>query len=253
MKAFWKKKKLPVVVAGPVLDPITGKELMPCAFCGTATNRKYCEDCRLTAAPWRVDPVNLERAYEVLGLKVSARISFTTAKNVRGRYYGMELVKDIRSIPDSEDEDEAMRSMMYHNIRIIHRLMPEDASRTIWHELTHALQYERDPEGYKENYKRECRKAIALTQSRFVSEFEAYLRIPQETEAKANEYYHDTHFPLTLANKRVTMQHKHEQAYVNGAENGHIWHGYKNKVSAKEWRAANIREIHRARSRMGPR
>jgi len=252
MKAFWKKKK-PVIVAGPVFDPITGKELKPCDHCGTATNKKYCENCRLTAAPWRVDPVNLERAYEVLGLEVSARIRFTKAQNIRGRYYGMELVKDIRSISESEDEDEAMLSMMYHNIRVIHRLMPEDASRVIWHELTHALQYERDPEGYRENYKRECRKAIALAQSHVVSEFEAYLRIPQETEAKANEHYHDSHFPLTLANKRVTIEHKHEQAYVNGAENGHIWHGYKNKVSAKEWRAANIREIHRARIRMNDR
>jgi hypothetical protein len=73
----------------------------------------------------------------------------------------------------------------FHNIMVKSYLTPEQASHTLWHELTHAMQVERSG-GTKESWSRECRAQSIYS----------YRIRPMEREANAMADSM-TNFPLT--------------------------------------------------------
>jgi hypothetical protein len=77
--------------------------------------------------PWSVNPNALEQAGRHLGLHHPVKINLV--KGTRGQYQGLG--------PDG------------HEIDVVSWLKPESASKQIWHEMTHALQHERDPHGFQ--------------------------------------------------------------------------------------------------------
>ena len=184
----------------------------------------HCHDCRDTSAPWRVDEDALERARILLGMVVPARVRRMKGKALRGRYRGIKLAPEAPRDPNviAATDDDALNALMYHNITVAVRLTPEAASRTIWHEMTHAAQYERDPDAYVEGYKREnaMAKAIAARTGTHLSR--VYQHISFETEAKANESLHYTRFPLAVANKRCELPHQAGHPFVVAAHRGHL-------------------------------
>lgn len=77
----------------------------------------------LAAGGFRVDQAALRDACDLLGLKLPVRIRFNSrvgSTNGNYRFAGT-----------------------YHNIMLKSYLTPEQASSTLWHELTHAMQAER--------------------------------------------------------------------------------------------------------------
>jgi hypothetical protein len=191
-----------------------------CIECGTATppRNKYCDDCRDTAAPWRVDPAAVSRALADLGVVAPVDIRRSSGRNTKGRYHGMSLLAD-----DNND------LVLCHRITVAARLHPADASRTIWHELTHASQFECDVAGYNAKYKQY-----------------AYTSNPYELEAKANERYHDTKFSLTLVNKRANMRPTNHPR-VAAVVDGNIVDG----VYADRYRQYNLNRIRDAEAALG--
>lgn len=200
-----------------------------CISCGSPAHgrRKYCDDCRDTRAPWRVDDDNLLAACDHLGLSVSVDIRRTATRKLLGRYHGIKIPDDAPRDPDvvAQMSDDEINALMRHRITISARLTPEAASRTLWHELTHASQYERDPEYYVQQYAKELREAKALAATGMPYN-KAYRMISFEIEAKANEELHYTLFPLTLANRRANMPPlKSPHARISHVVNGKIVDG----------------------------
>lgn len=180
-----------------------------CLSCGAAlaARRKYCDDCRDTAAPWRADPDAIEFARQHLGISVNVIVRRTATRKLLGRYHGIRLLSDAPRDPAVIDTltDDQLNSYMHHYITVGARQTPESASRTLWHEMTHAAQYERDPDEYVAEYARQLAEAKRLAASGAVSYVKAYRMISFEIEAKANEDLHYTLRPLTVANKRASM------------------------------------------------
>lgn len=159
-----------------------------CSSCGKATHKKHCDDCSDTGSPWRINEDALERACKILGIKHPVLVKRTASKKIAGRYYGMS-------------------SSGEHSIHLSARMSPAMASQTLWHELTHAKQFEEDPNYFK-NYTANINNA-------------GYSNSFYEQEAKANEDYHVTRFSLTLANKRVNMPLV-KNSIVSYANNGDV-------------------------------
>lgn len=197
-----------------------------CPSCGTAIagRVKYCDDCRDTAAPWRVNHDNIDIACDYLDIDVPVYIRRAATRELLGRYHGIKLrdnaPRDMEVV--SQMTDDELNSFMYHKITISTRLTPEAASRALWHELTHAAQYQRDPDYYVEQYAKELKQARAIAASGVMPFTKAYRLISFEIEAKANEELHYTMCSLTLANKRANMPalkrpHNRIDSVVNGA------------------------------------
>lgn len=102
---------------------------------------------------YRINQAALNAAIATLGLKIPVRVRFhARAGSTRGNY---------RFAPT------------HHNIMLKSYLTPEQASNTLWHELTHALQAERS--GSVTGWAAECNK-----QKRY-----SYRNRPIEREANA--------------------------------------------------------------------
>ena len=183
-----------------------------------------CPDCRDTSAPWRVDEDALARAQSHLGTIVPVRIRRMKGKALRGRYHGIKLLPEPPRDPDviATTDDDVLNSLMYHHITVALRLTPEAASRTIWHELTHAAQYERAPDAYVEGYAREKAAAKTIAARTGTHFSRVYQHISFETEAKANESLHYSLFPLTLTNKRCELPHQSGHPFVISARRGNL-------------------------------
>ena len=205
-----------------------------CSFCGDATDgrRKYCEDCRDTRAPWRVHNRNLELACELFNLSTAVVVKRTATRQLLGRYHGIKLPDDAPTdfevvLQMSEEEVTRITSRMRHLITASARMTAVAASRTIWHELTHAMQYEKDPRYYTEQYAKELTVAKRLV-ANGIPYAQAYRMISFEIEAKANEDLHYTRFPLAVANKRVNMPVlKSPHMRISHVVDGHIVDGDK--------------------------
>jgi len=177
-----------------------------CIHCGAAVNSryKYCDDCRDTSSPWRISEFEIDRARTLLGISLPIRVRKTAGKRVAGRHYGVCT---------------ADNGGRYHYITIAARLTPEQASRTLWHEMTHAAQHEQDP-----NF------TITYMTQRILF---GYRDCPLEVEAKANEEYHDTEFSLTKGNRRASMAPlKRPVGLINEVVNGEIVSG--NRLEARD-------------------
>jgi hypothetical protein len=156
------------------------------------TRHKYCDDCRDTAAPWRLDEEAVLRACKLLGITKPVEIRRTSGNNTAGKYRGV----NARGV---------------HVITVAARISPKMASQTIWHELTHAMQSERD-ENFRSNYGKSVRSV-------------GYMKSPYEREAKANEENHNTKFSLTLSNNRTCLPvSKSANTLVTHAVNGNVYY-----------------------------
>jgi hypothetical protein len=197
-----------------------------CRHCGAACagGAVHCPDCRDTAAPWRVDEAALARACAHLGIDVQVRVRRMHGRRLRGRYHGIRLAPDAPTDPAVIEAmtDDELAAQIHHRITVATRLTPSVASRVLWHELTHAAQYERDPDGYVEGYARErdlVRAHCARTGEPWGV---AYKRISYETEATANEGLHDDLHPLTLPNRRCTLRRLPDHPFVVGTTSGRL-------------------------------
>lgn len=215
---------------------------MTCISCGSAVEgrRKYCDDCRDTSAPWRVDPDGLARACEHLNITVRVDIRRTATRKLLGRYHGVKIPDDAPRDHAVIDQmtDEELDALMSHYITVSARLTPEAASRTLWHELTHAAQYERDPNYYVEQYTKELQEAKRLANNGFPYN-RAYRMISFEIEAKANEELHYTLCSLTKANRRANMPAlKQPHDRVSHVVNGQIIDGINAEATERGARRA---------------
>lgn len=166
-----------------------------CISCGAVVKarQKYCDDCRDTLSPWRVDTSNLHKACRLLGINSPVVVRRSPGKNMIGRYHGFNANGE-------------------HAITVSARLSPSLASQTIWHELTHAKQREADP-NFHRNYSSTVRT-------------KGYLTNAYEREAKANEDYHNTKFSLTLTNKRANLARTNNSLVVHAVD-GDVYYSMK--------------------------
>lgn len=102
----------------------------------------------------------------VMHLGVTRPVEVGCANYHRGRWGGMHSLE--RGI---------------HRVRVAYWLPPNDASRTLWHELSHAAQSDRGIPSGTAQLRRELGD-------------DAYTNDPREVEAREAEQLHDTLFPL---------------------------------------------------------
>jgi hypothetical protein len=114
--------------------------------------------------PWSVDHAAIEKARRHLDLHQPVKINLV--KGTHGQYHGLG--------PEG------------HEIDVVSWLKPESASKQIWHEMTHALQHEKDPHGFQHGMQGYW---DAYDQSH-----QDYLNHPWEIEARQNAEAHP--FPL---------------------------------------------------------
>lgn len=175
-----------------------------CVSCGAAVGSrfKYCDDCRDTAM-WRPNYDGIEVATKRLNISVPVVIRRVSTNRLLGRYHGIKLRDDHPTDMDviMEMSDDELQQYMYHFVTVSSRLTPERASRVLWHELTHASQFE-NVEDYTALYNEEyaCVKEAAAEIG--VPLAAAYKLISFEIEAAKNERRH-TKTPLALANRRA--------------------------------------------------
>lgn len=113
-------------------------------------------------APWSIDHVAVDHAQQHMGLQRPVKINLVGGTH--GRYHG----------PNSDG---------YHEIDLVHWLSPESASKQLWHEMTHALQNERDPNAWSQ-----------VTDNNQDQGFGHYRSHPEEIEAREVAESHP--FPL---------------------------------------------------------
>jgi hypothetical protein len=155
---------------------------------------------------WEVDRALLRDACERLVVRYNVIV--TPAKlpdRVKGRYCGFDYV----------------RKVLGHDIRISRYLSPEDASRCLWHELTHVSQFEDSPSTFYDEYERYDRKYKQLLASG-VASADAYLSNPFEAAAKANERLHDEVGSLMLTKAGVDHIDTFEAQLKRAANLSHI-------------------------------
>lgn len=181
---------------------------MTCVSCGSTIDarKKYCDDCRDTSAPWRVNDQTLSDACAFLGITIPVVIRRSATRKLLGRYHGIKLrdnhpttIDEIESLSDDD-----LNNFMYHYITVSARLTADQASRVLWHELTHAYQYESIPD-YRDQYEREMAQAKVAAARSGVPISKVYKMISFEQQAIANETNHDSMFGLTLQNLRANM------------------------------------------------
>lgn len=120
-----------------------------------------------SAAKWRLDPAALREAIDFLGLTLPVKIKQTGHQGGRRGAYWLRQVARQR----------------YHHITVKNWLTPEQACRTLWHELAHAMQAERynDPSA-----------PFVVVQQAWANAPErrgAYRNRPVEVEARSYEDY----------------------------------------------------------------
>lgn len=201
-----------------------------CTNCDTAIpgRSKYCDDCRDTSAPWRPNDASIQFGADYLGIDVRVLVRRSATRKLLGRYHGIKLtpdaVRDESVINTMTDKD--LNAMMYHYITVSARLTPEAASRVIWHEMTHAAQYERNPGHYVSKYAEELRDAKRIAARTGIPFDRLYRMISFEIEAKANEDNHYQVCSLALANLRASMPSlKRPHSRIDKVVNGKIIDG----------------------------
>ena len=165
---------------------------------------------------WKVDREAVKIACELLEVKVRVEIRPAALEpGVKGRFVEPDVFDERRNPP--------------YVILVSEELAPEDASRTLWHELVHASQRSRMGSGYWGDYDEHARRVEArLANGAPVAP--TRLSNPWECEAKAAERFHDELGPLIVPKANVRHVDTPEQ---------------------KRKRARNARHIAMAMRRMG--
>jgi hypothetical protein len=172
--------------------------------------REWCVKCRPVQVqqgrrmPWEVDRAAVKRASTELGVTHPVYVKRSPGKNVKGRYHGLVKGSELHRLCEPDT--------LYHYVTIAAKASADDASRTLWHELTHAAQAERDAQFHRK-YARIARMTGA-NGSGSDSAHAAYLSIPYEIEARKNSGMHDTHGALIASVDRD----QHVDSGVNGAD-----------------------------------
>lgn len=109
-------------------------------------------------APWSLDHVAIEHAQHHLGLQHPVKVNLVDGTN--GQYHGL-----------NEDG--------HHEIDLVRWLNPESASKQLWHEMTHAVQHERDPYAWSQ-----------VTDNNQDQGFDQYRNHPEEIEARQQADLH---------------------------------------------------------------
>ena len=161
-------------------DPLyrTGKRGRARQWCGKCRPEQVQQGRRM---PWEVDRAAVRRACNLLGITGQVYVKRSPGKTLRGRYHGKVLGSELHRLLDP--------NVKYHYITIAAAASSAAASRTLWHELTHAAQSERDPQ-MQTKYGRIARRTGAVGGTD--SAHDAYLAIPYEIEARKNSALHDT-------------------------------------------------------------
>ncbi len=96
-----------------------------------------------TGGGWTLDQAALDRAIEFFGLKLNVKIG-THGRNgsTRGTYSMMPTGGSVKT-SGKKIYGLDTATGFFHKIQVKSYLTPEQASRTLWHELTHAMQAER--------------------------------------------------------------------------------------------------------------
>lgn len=92
---------------------------------------------------WRIDRANLRQAIEVLGIRHPVEIKQTSrVGNQQGRHRPTPTGGQVY-IRGGKVYNPDTATGLKHSITVKSYLTPEEAGRTLWHELTHAMQAER--------------------------------------------------------------------------------------------------------------
>jgi hypothetical protein len=124
---------------------------------------------------WDIDREALSRACKAIGLKHSVKIRITAQKRTSGQYLGLCFQRRTAG-------------KRAHEISISTYLSTKDAGKTLWHELTHALQRERYRSGalFCEAYEASLSESLS-TSRRETRKPDGYDESPFEQEAAGAE------------------------------------------------------------------
>ena len=122
----------------------------------------------------------MAKACEMLGIASPVHVKRSPGRSLRGAYHGMKPGRDIHRNCEPDT--------LYHCVTVSAVLHPADASRTLWHELTHAAQRERDP-AFRAKY-RAAEKATRCVRKNSTAAHSRYQALPWEVEARANARHH---------------------------------------------------------------
>ena len=227
--------------AQAIINELAGRDTVPrptgdstCVACkrptGLPVQLRYCEDCAITNAVWRPDPWAITRAAKHLGLKQNAHVIVANAgwefegisDGIRhGTYTG--LAKHTWNSPSEYIRSiarEDLSSDMEHRIIVAPRLTVEHANRVIWHELGHAVEFEREPLTYEASYAAEKERVQAKYANSRAGVPEIHHQNHYEIVATATEHEADGFESLALRNKRANLPYdsRHEEilAVVDG-------------------------------------
>lgn len=123
---------------------------------------------------YRLDESAIEEAKEFFGLTLPVRVQFNS--RVGGTDGNWRLSSDYIGGPN------------FHKIMLKSYLTPEKASETLWHELTHAMQAEREARAAGVEPSHAEAKRV-WRESAIRGKGTAYARKPIEIEARAHEQY----------------------------------------------------------------
>lgn len=178
--------------------------------------KAYCDACKPAAAgasngstrPWRVNDEGIAAVAKHLGLTKPVYVKGTKGISLLGAYHGLRFGLELhKSLPLTDE---------YHLITVSARLTPEQASRVICHEMTHAAQRERDPESGKK-YAKEMAQRRCKSKTRSASAHARYESMAYEVEARKNEALHDTVAACALPNVGWSMRPWDKNPRIVGA------------------------------------
>lgn len=138
-----------------------------------------------------IDEAALAEAIEFFGIKQPVVIRFNGRL---GSVAGNHRFRSTALHSTAQDRREVGEAHTYHRIMIKSYLSPENASKTLWHELTHAMQAEREAGEEAAGFAGIRRWNQADARDRKYS----YDVRPCEIEAREHEDLHDS-LPLTVA------------------------------------------------------
>jgi hypothetical protein len=184
---------------------------------GRGRPRKYCDDCKAcrasrdTSSVWRVDLDAVDAARLHMGISLPVYVRRTRGKRLQGRYHGIVDAGMVARSARDRFGHEA------HYVTVSASLHPTKASRTIYHELAHARQRERDETSAQGAYVK-ARDGLAsafagssLADAGTMAHL-AYLATPQEVEARMCEGLHDEIGPVTTWTTQTTPRQAYNDA-----------------------------------------
>ena len=141
----------------------------------------------------RIDPLQITDAEEILGLEHPVYVQIRKAKHFAGKYIGLQDHPHSGCAPFPGGK--------VHHVILINPRGP-DASNTLWHELTHALQCERDFDSdfhaLAKKHTADSRAVGASSSIKSASVSKRYQNTPLEKEAIENAEKMHAKYPFEI-------------------------------------------------------